>query len=129
MPFRKLIPVSSLKPTFIYQLHRSESPTTRIQAFRNIIVLTTRYPGLRRIFLESLAIKKLADSPNEICRLWKSAEYKPETEVRFTLEFAAHCLAKCDINVYLEGIRPTKLGCASEEGMGVVDTMLVRYCE
>jgi len=91
-------------------------------------MLTTRYPGLRRIFLQSPGINKVADSPDAICDLWRSTKYNYDTVSRFTLEFAAHCLARSDINIDLEGIR-NELGCTCEEGLGAIDRLVVRYCE
>ena len=100
-----------------------------MQALGRIITLTTRYPGLRRIFLQSSAINKVAHSADAICEFWRNTEYHTGTEAHFLLEFAACCLVKCDISIYLEGIRPSELGRAVEEGLGVVDKLLVRYFE
>ncbi len=92
-------------------------------------MLTTRYPGLRRIFVQSPNINEVAGSPDAICELWRSTEYDYDKTSRFILEFAAHCLATSDINTDLEGIRPSRLGCTYEEGLGVVDRLMVRYCK
>ena len=101
---------------------------TQIDTFRNIILLTTRYPGLRRIFIQSLDTAKVADLPDAICELWRSPEHHYDKQSRFSLEFAAHCLARHN-PIELEEIRPSDLGRTCKEGLGVVDRLLVRYCE
>ena len=92
-------------------------------------MLTTRYPGLRRVFLQCPHINRVANSPDTICELWRCTDYDYDKESSFTLEFAAHCLARSDPSSELEEIRPSKLGCTRETGLGVLDTLVVGYCE
>ena len=64
-----------------------------------------------------------------ICTLWmKTGEFHERSYI-FYLKFAAFCLSDHEVATYLEGTRPSELGSPSEEDLGIVMRLLIRYCE
>ncbi|KAJ7802490.1 hypothetical protein B0H14DRAFT_2892130, partial [Mycena olivaceomarginata] len=106
----------------------SESYRTQIEASKGIVTLTTRFPGLRRIFL---ACKHLQDieilSANAISELWKRQDDVSGMEdLVFFLQFAAACLVNKDIAPLMEGSSQDVLNVESApEGLSVVERLLV----
>ncbi|RDB21537.1 High osmolarity signaling protein SHO1 [Hypsizygus marmoreus] len=73
----------------------AETMATQIKAFRSITTLTTRFPGIRCVFLCCPKLGKTGTSTSSVIRLWKG--HKESTgglEWKYLLELAASCI--CD---------------------------------
>lgn len=96
-------------------------------------MLTTRYPGLRRLFLQSLDADPVRTSEDDILALWKRPEDTPDSSPEWDLyrDFAAACLADADVFLIVEGNRPEQLISlgGEDEGLSVIERLLVvREC-
>lgn len=92
---------------------RSETPETQLVAFRCIVTLTTRYLGLRWLFVEHLKSETAPHpSPSDISELWrKGRENYNDREWNFFLGYAAYCVSAPDaITVTAETHKPSDLG-------------------
>ncbi|KZP18734.1 hypothetical protein FIBSPDRAFT_933308 [Athelia psychrophila] len=75
----------------------SQLPETRLSAFKSIVTLTTRYIGLRALFIELLVPKSIQKPMREdIARFWRSSGQSGDQEWEFFLDYAAYCLAAPD---------------------------------
>lgn len=76
-------------------------------------MLTTRYIGLRVLFLELMVSKTRTPMPTRenIVLLWSSnGDADPEWE--FFLDYAAYCVAAPDeITSVVESVKPSNFGC------------------
>ncbi|KZP05684.1 hypothetical protein FIBSPDRAFT_344165 [Athelia psychrophila] len=91
----------------------SELPDTQLLAYKGIVMLTTRYIGLRLLFVEQLPFKDGAQQPSkhDIVDAWRHGS-SGEPEWEFWLQFAAYCLASPDeITVAVETLKPSNFGC------------------
>jgi hypothetical protein len=124
MLFRKSRhPLSCLK---ILNEQRSESTRTQLQAFTNIVTLITRYPGLRRIILNSKAIRHVVESGVAISRLWNPSGDHRDSQWKFYCEFASACITDKDISTFVEGFSTSDLsGSVDQQGLTVIETLLV----
>ncbi|KAJ7937059.1 hypothetical protein B0H13DRAFT_2648967, partial [Mycena leptocephala] len=104
----------------------SESTRTQLQAFTNIVTLITRYPGLRRIILNSKAIRHVVESGVAISRLWNSSGDHRDSQWKFYCEFASACITDKDISTFVEGFSTSDLsGSVDQQGLTVIETLLV----
>ena len=78
---------------------RSDDSSIKTQALKNIIMLSTRYPFLRRLFLDCEDLRYIADSPEEIACLWKGNYFDDDLkdEFLFLCRLASQCLAENEI--------------------------------
>ena len=102
--------------------HSSELPDTQLVAFKGIVMLITRYIGLRHLFLAVLSSASMPrPSRAAICELWRSGSEGGDQEWNFFLEYAAYCIsASNDITRTIEAIRPSRFG-LFEEGLCVTN--------
>jgi hypothetical protein len=108
---------------------RIESPVTQLQTFKSLVMLTTRYPGLRRLFLRFENVRR-ATTHVAIADLWKRADGLCTLEWHYFRQFAASCLSDGDISITLEEIPPRELGCVCSDERGAIDKLLlVLDCE
>ncbi|KZP31977.1 hypothetical protein FIBSPDRAFT_848955 [Athelia psychrophila] len=93
-----------------------ELPDTQILAYKGIVMLTTRYIGLRLLFIEQLPLKDSTQQPSiwtkhDIVRAWRHGS-SGDPEWEFWLQFAAYCVASPDdITVVVETLKPSNFGC------------------
>lgn len=81
-------------------------------------MLTTRYPGLRRLFPPY-------NSRGSLLALWRRTgePWDSDPDLVFYRDLAAFCLVDNDITRKMEGTPPRQLGCV-EENDSVVTTLL-----
>ncbi|KAJ7104898.1 hypothetical protein C8R44DRAFT_746155 [Mycena epipterygia] len=100
----------------------AESIGTQLETFKSLVALTTRYPGLRRIFLKNTGaptddVAVLWDRPGDVCGLhWQ-----------FHRDFAAACMADLDISSMVEDIPIQSLGSILDQctGLSIIERLLV----
>jgi hypothetical protein len=107
--------------------NRSESPLTQAQAFKSIMMLTTRYPGLRRLFNRHLLERGVEDSPMAIASLWMRPGDEVSLEWQFLLKFTAFCISKSEVSDLLEEVQPSELGSLRQRRLGIVERLLVLF--
>ncbi|KAJ7608339.1 hypothetical protein FB45DRAFT_386126 [Roridomyces roridus] len=93
-----------------------------------MVDLSTRYPGLRCLFLDFLEKKKTSplNSETDIAGL-RCGDGPPDRLFDFWRTFAAACLADRDISSLVEGSSPQKV-CSVDSalpGLSVIETLLV----
>ncbi|KAJ7135684.1 caspase domain-containing protein [Mycena epipterygia] len=107
----------------------SESFSTQLQAWKGIVMLTTRYPGLRRIFLNCKHIRRVGPLRDSIIALWNRSGDRPDRnphDLDFQ-SFAAACIADEDIARILEQ-SSCPLWCLDEtndQTISVIERLLV----
>jgi hypothetical protein len=123
--------VSQLSPAkylniVIILICREESLSTQLDAFKSIVMLTTRYPYLRHFFITCKHINRVGNSHNAISSLWMRAEGNDEDSV-FMLKYAAFCVSDNAIAIQVEKIDPVRLGCVRKRQLSVVEKLSM-YC-
>ncbi|KZP31992.1 hypothetical protein FIBSPDRAFT_925411, partial [Athelia psychrophila] len=76
-------------------------------------MLTTRYVGLRFLFVEQLSYINSARQPSkrDIVHAWRHGS-SGDPEWEFWLQFAAYCVVSSDeIAVIVDVLKPSKFGC------------------
>ncbi|KAF7307479.1 hypothetical protein MIND_00542400 [Mycena indigotica] len=112
-----------------------QSTKTQIEALECVVELSTRYPGLRRFFIEAKTIKHEVPSPisiNGLYHLWKppNRRYLSEEEAA-DLDFAAKLAAACLVDSNLASLMeesPDKnpnIGDYNSNGLTVIECLLV----
>lgn len=94
----------------------SELPETQLSAFKGIVMLTTRYIGMRSLFIELLPSKKGTPPPSQsdLARSWRQ-DSPDEKEYNFFLNYAAYCIVGPDtITVIVESLKPSSFGYFSD---------------
>jgi len=87
-------------------------------------------PGLETSFPPAhTGTSKRRQTPHAISELWMRSDDDHDREWDHFLQFAAFCIARNEVTVYLEEIRPSELGRVCDGDLGVVGRPLVRYCE
>ncbi|KAJ7459356.1 G-protein alpha subunit-domain-containing protein [Mycena latifolia] len=106
---------------------RTESSSTQLEAFKSLVTLTTRYPGLRRIFLSSEDISNAGAEETEIAGLWERTDESGGAQWHFFCRFAAACLADRDLSSLVEDIPPQSFSsvAAEESGLSIIEQLLV----
>ncbi|KAF7971805.1 hypothetical protein HWV62_19887 [Athelia sp. TMB] len=102
----------------------SHLPETRLVAFKSIVRLTTRYIGIRALFI-ALIVPNLEQQPtrSSIVSLWRDDGWVGDHEWEFFLNYAAHCVAGPDaITGIVESMRPAQFG-NFEGGLCVSDRL------
>jgi hypothetical protein len=74
----------------------AETPLTQLRAFKNIVTLVTRFPGLRHVFISCRHLRAAGTSKPHIVELWQGSNnvFGETSEWTFFLEFAVSCI--CD---------------------------------
>ncbi|KZP20676.1 hypothetical protein FIBSPDRAFT_1044707 [Athelia psychrophila] len=88
-------------------------PQTQLLAFKNIVMLTTRFIGLRCMFVDPLALRLKVTSLDQstLSRLWKASGIHGGSEWDFFLKFAAYCITASDrITSAVEECPPSHCG-------------------
>ncbi|KAJ6572088.1 hypothetical protein B0H19DRAFT_1231662 [Mycena capillaripes] len=81
----------------------SETSETQIDTFKSLVMLTTRYPGVRRLFVKS---RKVNNSEEDISALWDRPHEASSAEWDLYRNFAAACLADGDVCSIVEESEP-----------------------
>lgn len=90
-------------------------------------MLSTRYPGLRLLFVRCDYIKE-ADKFHEACLgIWTISGDDCGDEWDFYMNLAGLCISNNELAILLETVKPSALGQVTETG-GIVETILSRYC-
>lgn len=87
---------------------------TQLIAFRSIVLLSTRYVGLRWLFAEILAarLKGASLSQSHLSQLWRDVTSGGDPDWEFFLEYAAYCVAAFDhVTRAVEECAPSQFGC------------------
>ena len=85
---------------------RSETPITQLQAFRSILSLITRYPGLRRIY-----VTQYADDVKNVTYIVPPVHIEQNAEEwNFWHSVVSACLNDTTISSTVENTPPGKLG-------------------
>jgi hypothetical protein len=100
------------------------SCVSQIQAFKGIINLTTRYLGLRRLFVESPHINDHVQSYAKISGLWERHGEELPRGGTFVFQFAAFCIASNDATMAVEAVVPSQLGRTSNVQRTTVESLL-----
>lgn len=90
-----------------------ENPFTQLKAFKSIVHLITRFPGLRPLFLRSQPLQADEPSKESAIQLWGDGRDTSNypSEWNFFLEFAASCLSdEAKVGDILEGSNADDLG-------------------
>jgi hypothetical protein len=106
----------------------SESLSTQLQAFKSIIMLTTRFPCLRRLFLTYKHTKSVGDSPDAISRIWMRVD-DCDRESVFLLKYAAFSVSNNPIAARVEKVSPRKLGCVYTGKLSIVEWLMLIFRE
>ncbi|KZP15427.1 hypothetical protein FIBSPDRAFT_1048083 [Athelia psychrophila] len=88
-------------------------PETQLLAFKRIVMLTTRFIGLRCMFADPLASKMRVTSLDQssLSRLWRASASHGGLEWDFFLKFAAYCITASDrITSAVEECPPSHCG-------------------
>ncbi|KAJ7115338.1 hypothetical protein C8R44DRAFT_880646 [Mycena epipterygia] len=105
----------------------SESAHTQLQTFKILVVLTTQYPGLGRLFRNSKHIQPVENSEVAISCLWDRSGDPCSSQWGFYRDFASACVADNDISSIV-GDFPTSDfsdGDTSDGGLTVIERLLV----
>ncbi|KAF7369323.1 hypothetical protein MVEN_00260600 [Mycena venus] len=106
----------------------SESKSTQFQTSQALVMLITRFPGLRSYFLECKHIRRAGISEQNIVALWHPTcdETDPDDKTLDFLSFAAACVADGNIAGILEGT-PFQLWCVTDDSapLSPIETLLV----
>ncbi|KZP06901.1 hypothetical protein FIBSPDRAFT_939785 [Athelia psychrophila] len=92
----------------------SQTPVTQLVAFRSIVLLSTRYVGLRWLFAEILTAKLPGArlSQSHLSQLWRDVTSGGDLDWEFFLEYAAYCVAASDhVTLAVEECAPSQFGC------------------
>ncbi|KAJ7065665.1 hypothetical protein C8F01DRAFT_1351661 [Mycena amicta] len=111
---RKQIPAEVLTACdkLVQFAFRTQMPKTQYAAFRKLVGLSTRFPGLKTLFEESDYISS-RDSQNDLFRLWDRPEdCHCDPQWHFFCEFAAACVTDHAIFPLIKGRTPTALSSA-----------------
>ncbi|KAJ7499915.1 hypothetical protein FB451DRAFT_47485 [Mycena latifolia] len=104
----------------------TESIGTQIDAFRSLITLTTKYPGLRHLFVECRYVRGIEITEDTISALWDRSRDSCGQDWDFLRKFAAACIADVDISGILEEDPKTSTWIDGRRGgLSVVERLLV----
>ncbi|KAF7351987.1 hypothetical protein MVEN_01160900 [Mycena venus] len=110
----------------------TQSPKTQRQAFEKIVTLTTRFPGLRFVFLRSKWMQGVPTLKDSIAALWDHPDGPLDPEWSFWRTFAATCLSETSIAVMLEETPVSQLATCLKDngGLSLIERLLIAHgCE
>jgi hypothetical protein len=87
-------------------------------------MLTTRYPGLRHLFLRCEHIQQAGNSHDTISALWMRVGDPCDREWLFFLHFTASCVSDQEVAPIVEKTPPHELGFVYSEKRCVIDKLL-----
>jgi hypothetical protein len=102
---------------------RKESFSTQVASFKQIILLTTRYPRLRLFFLRFQDFEDIAYCEDAILAIWKREQDPQSQQWHFLSKLAAASIVNGEIATLIETISPGELAVIDENG-GVIDYLL-----
>lgn len=96
----------------------------QLVAFKGIVMITTRYIGLRQLFVQLLSSKQIKNpSESDISNLWRNGTVESDLEWNFFLDYAAYCISAPDeITRTVEKMKPSQFGCF-ESGLCISDSL------
>ncbi|KAJ7858466.1 hypothetical protein B0H14DRAFT_3135449 [Mycena olivaceomarginata] len=104
----------------------TESANTQCQAFKEIVDLVTLLPGLRVLCLQTKVLDNVT-SLDTISALWDRSTGPPDKEWTFWQALAATGLADTAISAITEqSLLPDLVAC-SNEGLSVIEQLLVEH--
>ena len=106
---------------------RSEAVETQIDTFKSMVLLSTRYPGLRQTVVECMRSRKTHSSSIPFEKVWMRPIEEHTPEWKFTLSLAVFCLSGITFAALLEGTKPSLLGGSTESDSGHVDLLLSQF--
>ncbi|KAJ6522995.1 hypothetical protein B0H19DRAFT_1386507 [Mycena capillaripes] len=104
----------------------TESGSTQRQAFKEIVELTTLFPGLRFHFLHAKCLHGVT-SMDDIAALWNRPTGSADDDWTFWQSFAATCIYDTDISAILEGSTVLDLFKCMEGTLSVIERLLVEH--
>ncbi|KAJ7833770.1 hypothetical protein B0H14DRAFT_1163784 [Mycena olivaceomarginata] len=102
----------------------TESANTQCQAFKEIVDLVTLFPGLRVLFLQTKVLDNTT-SLDAMSKLWNRPTGPPDQEWTFCQILGATCLTDTTISAILESISVSESTNCSQEGLSVIESLLV----
>ena len=105
---------------------RSEAVQTQIDTFKSIILLSTRYPGLRKFFVEDSLSERITHWSASL-KAWMRPMDERTQEWESTLSLAMFCLLDNTLAALVEGTKPSLLGRTNESNSGCVDLLLFQF--
>ncbi|KAJ7498869.1 hypothetical protein FB451DRAFT_1203270 [Mycena latifolia] len=105
----------------------TESANTQLESFKNIVALTTRYPGVRHLFLRCEYLEGVEILEKDIACAWDRSDDACGPHWHFHRNFASACVADQDIATMVEDVSPPNLGSVANrpEGLSVIERLLV----
>ncbi|KAF8152798.1 hypothetical protein K438DRAFT_1864220 [Mycena galopus ATCC 62051] len=104
----------------------TEAANTQCQAFKEIIDLVTLFPGLRVLLLHTKPLEN-GISFDAISLLWSSSIGAPSKDWTFWKTLAATSLTDTAISAILEMSLIAEFGKCHEEGLGVIERLLIEH--
>jgi hypothetical protein len=108
-------------------VHKSESVSTQLQASKALIMLITRYPGLRCFFRQCKHIQSVEFYEENIVALWDPSGDRTTSDVKTLnfLRFAAACVTDADAAIMVEEAQ--QLWCCTDPTalLSVIERLLV----
>ncbi|KAJ7134017.1 hypothetical protein C8R43DRAFT_1022198 [Mycena crocata] len=105
-----------------------ESATMQLDAYKNLVALTTLYPGIRRLFLRCEYLEGVPLLETDIACGWERSDGAVcGPSWHFHRNFAAACIADEDISTMVENMSTSELGSVANrpEGLSVIEKLLV----
>ncbi|KAJ7934680.1 hypothetical protein B0H13DRAFT_2305464 [Mycena leptocephala] len=103
----------------------TESASTQCRAFKDIVDLATSFPGLRVVFLSAKYLDGVTSTP-AVTALWTRAGSTDE-EWSFWKNLAETCLTETTLSAMLERSSVSALSKCPEEGLGVIERLLIEH--
>ncbi|KAF7335480.1 hypothetical protein MVEN_02201500 [Mycena venus] len=94
------------------------------QAFKNVIELTTLFPGFRVLFLRTKHLDNIR-SMDAIYALWGRSTESPDEEFTFWQTLAATCLMETTLSAVLEETSVLDLANCQHHGLSVIERLLI----
>jgi hypothetical protein len=98
-----------------------------LEAFKNFVALSTRYPGLRRRFLHSSDVEHVRPLEDDIASVWNRPNDTCGEHWHFARNFAAACIVDQDVSSLVEDTPPEQLGSVvtPSDGLSIIEKLLV----
>ncbi|KAF7365847.1 High osmolarity signaling protein SHO1 [Mycena venus] len=103
---------------------RTESANTQHQAFKDIVELSTLFPGLRALFLRTKCLEAPI-SIDTLSALWNRSTRCSDEDWTFWKNFAATSLTDTTISAVLATSSVSEWSNCQEEGLSVIERLLV----
>ncbi|KAJ7190179.1 hypothetical protein GGX14DRAFT_606401 [Mycena pura] len=104
----------------------TEAPSTQLVSFRSLVSITSRYPGIRKLFLECKHVSCAQNTEDDISTWWDRPGEACSPEWHFYRKFAAAYITDTDASSLLEDIELHMLVSVSDgPGLSTVERLLV----